>query len=45
MENWNKNEWQGRRKDQYESSALFTILGASAIALSFIGYIISNLFI
>ena len=21
MENWNKNEWQGRRKDQYEFSA------------------------
>lgn len=45
MENWNKNEWQGRRKDQYESSALFAIVGLAAIAISFIGYIISTLFI
>ena len=31
MKDWNKNEWQGRRKDQYESSA--KILVGSFVAI------------
>lgn len=37
MENWNKNEWQGRRKDQYEFSAkVFWYSFVSIIILSLI---------
>ena len=31
MEDWNKNEWQGRRKDQYETSA--RVLWYSTLAI------------
>ena len=31
MEDWNKNEWQGRRKDQYEFSAKVVWYSALAI--------------
>jgi uncharacterized membrane protein YidH (DUF202 family) len=33
MENWDRNEWQGRRKDQYESSAKFTFWSICALIL------------
>jgi uncharacterized membrane protein YidH (DUF202 family) len=33
-EDWNKNEWQGRRKDQYESS--IRVLWYSTLMILFI---------
>ncbi len=42
MENWNRNDWQGRRKDQYESSALFTIIGLSIIIVLILGLAITS---
>jgi uncharacterized membrane protein YidH (DUF202 family) len=37
MENWNNNDWQGRRKDQYETSAklvFYCTVAFVAIALT-----------
>jgi uncharacterized membrane protein YidH (DUF202 family) len=36
MENWNNNEWQGRRKDQYESSAKYVFYCIVAFAVIFL---------
>jgi uncharacterized membrane protein YidH (DUF202 family) len=33
MDNWNNNDWQGRRKDQYETSAKFTVWSIIAIII------------
>lgn len=43
MEDWKRDEWQGRRKDQYENSALaFTIAAAGAAVLAVV-YVIMKL--
>jgi hypothetical protein len=41
MENWNRDEWQGRRKDQYEFSA--KVVFYSVIPIFILG-IISTFF-
>jgi hypothetical protein len=33
MENWNPNDWQGRRKDQYEFSAIVVFYSVVIFAL------------
>jgi hypothetical protein len=33
MEDWNRNDWQGRRRDQYESSAKFTFWSIIALII------------
>lgn len=33
MENWNRNEWQGRRKDQYEFSAKVVVYSVLAMII------------
>ena len=42
MENWNRNDWQGRRKDQYESSAALTFIGLSIIVVLILGLVIAS---
>jgi len=44
MENWNKNEWQGRRKEQYESSAKIVSISFLLILVTSIASIIYLLF-
>lgn len=39
MENWNPNEWQGKRKDQVESS--YKVVGYSFILIIFIGILLT----
>jgi uncharacterized membrane protein YidH (DUF202 family) len=40
MEQWNKNDWQGRRKEQYEYSAKIVFYSYIAIAIIIIGLMI-----
>ncbi len=40
MENWNRNDWQGRRKDQYESSAKILFYCYLALAVVMIASLI-----
>lgn len=42
MENWNPNDWQGRRKDQYEYSAkvvFYCLIIFAVIALTSIFFL------
>ena len=40
MENWNRDDWQGRRKDQYEFSAKIVFYSYIALAIVMIGLMI-----
>lgn len=40
MENWNRDDWQGRRKDQYEFSAKIVFYSYIALAIVIIGLMI-----
>lgn len=40
MEKWNRNDWQGRRKDQYEFSAKIVFYSYIALAIVMIGLMI-----
>ncbi len=44
MKGWNPDEWQGRRKEQYESSALIVIVAVAASAVLSVVYILTKLF-
>ena len=43
MENWNNEEWQGRRKDQYESSAKIVVICAAITAVLAAIYLLTKL--
>jgi uncharacterized membrane protein YidH (DUF202 family) len=38
MEDWNRNEWQGKRKDQIEYSRTVTIISMVLIVVIFLVY-------
>jgi hypothetical protein len=44
MEDWNREEWQGRRREQYETSALIVVVASACAAALGIVYILVKLF-
>jgi hypothetical protein len=44
MEGWNRDDWQGRRKEQYESSAMFFVIAAAGVAVLSVIYLLTKLF-
>lgn len=43
MEDWNREEWQGRSREQYESSALIIVIATACAAFLGIVYIMIKL--